>query len=281
MKETTFSRKLFGKEISILIYGDNANRVKQVLEQTYAEALRLQKIFNFFDKRSELSILNYKRKLKVSPELLSVIKNALPFSKLTNGKYDISLGKRIINRKNNKDDIKLQSSYEGIKIRGNKIILLHPDIFIDLGSIAKGYITDRLGEFLKLKGINEFLIDSRGDIIVSGKSVHIIGIQHPRDSEKNLFSIKLKNQAVATSGDYNQSYKNFSNSHIINSNDIISLTIVAPTLEEADVYSTALFVSNEKERSNLIKHNKDIKILMIKKDLKPVFYNNFEELLYE
>jgi len=280
MKETKFSGKLFGDEIIILIYDPEIQKAEETLEQAYIEALRLEKIFNIFDKKSELSILNNKRKLEVSQDLLKVIKKALIFSKLTNGKYDISLGKQIMQRKNKKQIKPTSATYKNISINKNQVSLNNKDVLIDLGSIAKGYITDEIGDFLKSKGIKEFLIDSRGDILIFGEYYHIMGIQHPRNRKKNIFLIKLKNQAVATSGDYNQFNKSFSESHILNSQDIISVTVVAPTLEEADVYSTALFVSNEKERNNLIKNNKSIMALLIKEDLKQIMYNNFKELLH-
>lgn len=280
MKETILSKNLFGDKIKIAVYDADTGKLQEALRQVYNEALRLGKIFNFFDKTSELSILNSRRELAVSPDLLRVIKKALDFSELAGGKYDITLGKQIIQRKNKEQIKKTGASYRNISINKNKITLKHKDVLIDLGSIAKGYMTDRLGDLLKSKGIKEFLIDSRGDILVSGEYTHALGIQHPRNAEKNLFLIKLKNQAVATSGDYNQFDRTFSKSHIINSRDIISATVVAPTLEEADVYSTALFVADEKEQLCLIEKNKNIKILLIKEDLKPVMYNNFEELIY-
>ena len=78
---------------------------------------------------------------------------------------------------------------------------------------------------------------------------------------------------------HNQFDKTFSKSHILNSSEIISVTVIAPTLEEADVYSTALFVADDKERRKLIANNKNIKVLLIKEDLKPIMYNDFEELI--
>jgi FAD:protein FMN transferase len=281
MKETTFSGRLFGSEIRIIIYYQDTEKAKKILDETYIEALRLQKIFNFFDKTSELSKLNNKRNLKVSPDLLRVIKKALLFSKLTEGKYDITLGKMIIQRKNKEKVKVISTSYKDILINKNNITLNNNNVLIDLGSIAKGYITDKIGDFIKSKGIKEFIIDSRGDILAYGKYSHIIGIQHPRDKENVLFLIKLQNQAIATSGDYNQFDKSFSKSHILNSQDIISATVIAPTLEEADVYSTALFVANEKSRNSLIENNKNIKVLLIKESLKPIMYNHFEDLIYE
>jgi thiamine biosynthesis lipoprotein len=274
-KFLVFRKPLFGKEIEVVVYNVDKN-VKKVLNEMYSEALRLQKIFNFFDEESELSILNKKRKLKVSPELLYVLKNALKFSNFTKGKYDISFGKNILLRKQGKEIENLNCSYKDIITNGNEVILKNENVLIDLGSIAKGYITDKLAEFLILNGVKEFLIDSRGDIIFSGNNFHIIGVKHPRKNE-NFLEIKLQNQAVATSGDYLQFDKTYEKSHILNSKEIISVTVISQSLEEADVLATALFVSEEKERNRLIKKNKNAKILLIDNELNYKMFNGFSK----
>lgn len=277
MNSTSFKKRLFGKEIEIIVYDAEREIAGDIIEEAYKEALKLQKKFNFFDEESELSILNKKRKLSVSDELLKVIKRGLEFSKITNGKYDIAIGKRILQRKSGLEETE-EGSYQDIKINGNEIILKRRAM-IDLGSIAKGYITDRIADFLKSKGVENFIIDSRGDIIACGDYEYLIEIQHPRKKDEKVYRIKIKNEAVATSGDYNQFYGNFEKSHIINSREIISLTVVAKTLEEADVYSTALFVADKEISKKMIKNNKGIKVLMIMKNLSSNMYNEFGSLI--
>jgi len=279
MEELNFTYKLFGGEIQVVIYDADKNLVEDVMNEFYQEALRLQKIFNFFDDRSELSILNQKRELVVSQDLLKVIKKGIKFSELTNGKYDISLGRKFLARKKEGKEISASCSYKDIEIEGDKITLKNKDVMIDLGSIAKGYITDRLADFLKNKGVKEFLIDSRGDIIVSGSYEHLIGIQNPRDKKEVICNIKVKNKGIATSGDYKQYYKSYDNSHIINANNSASITVLSEKLEDADVYATALFVANSREKDKIINLDKNVKVFVIDKNLKAEKYNNFEEVM--
>ena len=279
MNSETFSRPLFGKEISITTYGAERSLVEPIIRDAYREALRLQKIFNFFDDKSELSLLNKKKKAIASSEMKEVLISALKLSKETNGKYDVSLGKTFLERKNNLDLKKSTASYRDILITRNKIEIKNPEVLIDLGSIAKGYITDKIGEFLKEKGIEDFIIDSRGDILISGKYNYILGVQHPRYKKEEICKIKLQNQGVATSGDYSQFDKTFERSHIINQGEIISVTVVASTLKEADLYATAIFVCPMEKIDLLMKKNKKIKALLIYKDLRRKLYNNFEELI--
>ena len=281
MDELVFREKLFGDVIQVIVYDSGSrNHILNILNKMYKEALRLEKIFNFYDLKSELSELNKKRKMEVSEELVEVIKMSIEFSKITDGKYDITLGKNIYERKSKLPLSKLKCSYKDIKIKNNFVELLNEDVIIDLGSIAKGYITDKLNDFLILHGLKEFLIDSRGDIRISGNLEHVIDIQHPRRKGDVLKSVKVKNKAIATSGDYKQYYGKYKNSHIINSNEIISVTVIADSLWKADALATAIFVSDENKIKKLIKKYKDCSFFIVK-NKESLEYNKFGEFIYE
>ncbi len=279
MQETTVQKPLCGAEIVMSIYDLEESAAKQILEQTYQEALRLEKIFNIYDKESELSILNIQRKKQVSKELCEVLKKALAFSKATKGEYDVSLGRNFLQRKNKEDIVPLQCSYADIEVKESEVILKNSEVLIDLGSIAKGYIADKVVEFLQKKGVSECFVDARGDIRVLGTYAHAIEVQHPRTKEEKVCTIQLKNNAVATSGDYNQYEGNFSRSHILHQKEIVSLTVVAPTLADADAYATALFVCTPKEREKLIEENRNIRVMMVFTNQHIEMYNRFEEVL--
>jgi thiamine biosynthesis lipoprotein len=239
--------KLLGGTIEFSLYKANFPLNESVFDEVYLEALRLEKIFNFFDLESELSNLNKKRIIIPSKELKEVIEMCLPYCELTNGEYDISKGKQFMQRKNKEEITKIKCSYKDIKIKEGKISLMHPDVMIDLGSVAKGYIGDKMKDFLLKKGITSAFIDLRGDLIFFGEFTEKILIQHPRDTQKSIFSFEKSNAAVATSGDYKQYYENYENSHILNSKDLISVTVVAKTLAEADILATCIFVSGAKK----------------------------------
>lgn len=277
-EELKYKIALFGKEIEITVYDIEEKKANRIIDKTHKEALRLQKIFNFYDKESELSLLNKERKLKVSQELLEILTKSISIAKITKGNYDPSLGKYIKQRKESQKEEKILASYKDILIEKDLVILKNENILLDFGSIAKGYITDKIGEFLKMNKVNEFMIDSRGDILFSGKINHIVPIQHPR-KDIEIHKIRLTNQAVATSGDYNQYYSSFNKSHILNKKEIISATVVADTLDQADVFATALIVTEKKLREKILRENPDIKAFLITDSLKEEFYNNFEELI--
>ena len=279
MTSAIFEKPLFGASIKVIIYNMDEGIAKGVFEKMYKEALRLQKIFNFFDPQSELSSLNRRRKMQVSPELLEVIKRSLKMSEMTSGKYDVSLGRRIIQRKKGLEEEEPDCSYMDIVIKGNSVSLENPDAMIDLGSIAKGCMTDRLGDLLKKEGVEEFLIDSRGDLLFSGGFIHIIGVQHPREKGRNFCQVKISDCGVATSGDYRQYKGSFDKSHILNSRDIISVTVIARTVEEADMLTTAIFVADNRQIGNIMKKHKDSSALVIRKNMASEQYNDFRRFI--
>ncbi|MFN7990848.1 MAG: FAD:protein FMN transferase [Candidatus Micrarchaeia archaeon] len=273
MQVSSLRKPLFGKEVEIVVWGIDDSLAKSVLEDAYERGRELEKTFNLYDKDSVLSRLNEKRRLKAPEELLIVMRKALEICQKTEGRYDISLGKQFLARKSGRAVQTSGCSYKDIKILDNEIRLTHPDVLVDLGSIAKGYIADEMADSLKGQGVLSGLIDARGDIRSFGEE-KIIEVQHPRE-DKALCSIKLKDGGVATSGDYSQLTPR--NPHILNSR-WISVTVIAKTLMEADVYATAIFVSSKEDIEKLLSGT-DIKAMCVKKDSGIECFNGFQGCL--
>jgi thiamine biosynthesis lipoprotein len=281
MNDIQIKKKLFGSEVEFIIYNTEEDIAKEIIEEAYEEGIRLSGIFNFYDNKSSLSLLNSKRKMKMPEEFIEVLKMALVMCKETNGLYDISLGKQFLERKSGKEISKVDCSYKDIYLNEETRIveLKNKDILIDLGSIAKGYIGDKMAETLIESGVISGLVDNRGDIAIFGEEEKEIAIQHPREKESIIGRINLRNGGIATSGDYNQHYGGFDKSHIINKRDYISVTVIAPTLAEADLYATVLMVIPKNQIEKLLDKNEKICALCIGKDLNMKIYNNFPRIL--
>lgn len=279
MNEVYVRKPLFGGEVEFVVYDVDDVLVRDIVGEAYVEGLRLQKIFNFYDVDSELSKLNKFRKLEVSLELLEVLKKALEYSVLSEGVYDVSLGKFIDLRKGG-EFVSPTCSYRDILIKGNLVELLHDDALIDLGSVAKGYIVDKLGDFILSLGIENFLINARGDIRVWGELVYRFGVKNPREAGEVL-SIDLNARAVATSGDYNQFVGSFDRSHILNQGSFSSITVVAESLFVADIYATYLFTVSLRDFESFILTHPFVKVLAIDKKNIMKMFNDFESLVVQ
>jgi thiamine biosynthesis lipoprotein len=265
-------KQLMGGSFKIGIFDVDEKIFNDMVEEIYAEGLRLQKIFNFYDKNSELAVLNKKRAMTISSELLEVITIALKYCELSDGKYDISLGNNFLERKSGKEISKIECDYRNIVISGGKVLLNHEDVMIDLGSIAKGFIVDKLIEYMKEKfGIENGWIDARGDMGFFGDAIHRLEIQHPRKAGEIIDTIEITNKAVATSGDYNQYCENYNKSHIIGKRNFISATVIADNLTIADVIATCSIVCDDKKIKSIIKFGNSKAILFNEKLDKKVY----------
>lgn len=274
MGEHSFS--LCGGTVLVDIPDDGANREQFIVRSLEREGLRLQSIFNFFDDHSEISRLNQCRQARVSPELLEVLSCALSLCAITDGKYDISQGRRFLARKKGVELPSITCSFKDITVDGDVVTLLDDDVLIDLGSIAKGFIVDRLVELLQDMGVSRGFIDARGDMRVFG-CAEAVEIQHPRDESKTLRPFLLKDEAVATSGDYLQFDREFGQSHILGQQRFASVTVIADNAMRADGLATCVFVLGEDHVDRVLSHFSEAKIIGVRQDLGVV---EFEGVCY-
>ena len=82
-------------------------------------------------------------------------------------------------------------------------------MIIDLGAIAKGYITDEVVKVLKKQGVTTAIVDLGGNVYVLGHSPRgenqdwTVGIQDPNMARGSVLgSIKERNKTLVTSGIY-------------------------------------------------------------------------------
>ena len=248
------------------------DKIKSEIDKTLFKA---NKILSNWDKNSEISKLNDKkiiRPIKVSNELMEVMKQANLINLKSKGFFDITLDPLIelwgFGYKKNKtikkvpsdnqilQTLSLVNQADLIKINQNKNELLKKDknLTINLSAIGKGYGIDLIGKKLKILGVNNFLINIGGDILTSGfnkkKKDWVIGIENPSLKEKLIKEIvNISNKGIASSGDY----KNFfvedgrKYSHIINpvtgkpiEHSTKSVTVINANAMNADGWATAL-----------------------------------------
>jgi FAD:protein FMN transferase len=267
---------LFGSTAEFMLLDIQEPFASQLMDEAYAFGLKLQKIFNIYDDESELSRLNDKRSLKASPELIRVLSLALEYSRLSGDDYDVTHGKNFLERKSGKQLSKLDCMYRDVHIKNGIITLGHEDVWLDLGSIAKGYIGEMVAQFLMEQGAESGYVNARGDIRFFGCESKV-SVKHPRQ-EGMICTIKVKDAGVATSGDYKQYNLQYNESHILNKKEIISSTIIADDLATADLFATLMLVCGNEKREALLR-NRNVKAMTIDKDLKIRYYNGFEELV--
>jgi len=284
----------------ISCYGKDKNKSIDAIDAAFKEMERIERIFSRFDEHSEVSKVNRLaglEKLKVTEEIFNLTEEAVHYSQISEGAFDITIAPlmelwgsaRKHNSMPDKDVLEktLKSvGYKNIGLDYKKLSIkfLNINTKIDFGGIAKGYAIDRAKDILMSKGINNGLINLGGNIFAlgsaPGRKNWKIGVYDPRGGSRLLYTFKLTNRAISTSGSYERFFeiggKRYS--HIINPitgepcQGIISVTVVLESAEEADALSTAIFVMGEERGLSLAKSIKDIEILILKEDGKMILY---------
>ncbi|MCA9405883.1 MAG: FAD:protein FMN transferase [Candidatus Omnitrophica bacterium] len=237
---------------------------------------RLEEIawrMNVFDERSDVTKVNeaYEQPAQIGTDTYDVIQSAIKYNSISNGAFDITVWPLIHLWKENAKAGRLPEESEVITVMEalgpdnllmmppDRVQLRHPETKIDLGGIAKGYAVDEAARILREHGIERFYIDAGGDLYVGGLNCAgeswKIAIRNPYSEKTPLTIVSVSNQAVTTSGNYEQYLKveNKSLSHIIDprtghpQEHVVSATMIAPTAEAADALSTALSVLGEEE----------------------------------
>ncbi len=218
-----------------------------------------QSEFSADDENSTLVRLNRndKKGIKISKDLQSVLSAGSEFSRKHPEYFSIYLD-RLIKLWDISGSPDIIPSKEEIELAKNTND-------INLGAIAKGYITDRLKEKLLEQGVNSALINLGGNTYAMGKKLTgenwKIGIQSPKDESVVIGYITAENLAVVTSGDY-QRYVEIDGKryhHILDprtgypaDSGVHSVTVICESAELADVLSTAAFVAGVEDGHELL-----------------------------
>lgn len=243
----------------------------------------LEKKYNFYDKNSYLNqtINNRKKqKIKIDNQSAKVLKTVKTLSQKVNYLFDISVGtyKHCYMHTNLEDfnkcvkPLKEKSGFNSWDINGRHLEFKYKEIKLDLGGVIKEYAVDEAARILSENGVISAIVNYGGDIFALGQKPNVgtftIGVKNPKNKEENLLHVKIANQALTTSANYERSYdiedKNFS--HILskkqNSQDILSATIISDSVLKSGIYSTAFMIDTDMEIPN------DLKVILVDKNLK-------------
>lgn len=311
---TTYSVQIYSKDVDV-------DKLKNKIESLL---IIINKIMSTYDESSELSLINkHNSKIpkSISPELLSVIKESLYISSISEGAYDctiyplVNLWSFYLNPHERIDSIPdsleiLASmnrvNYKKIKIIDNMIIKEDENILIDLSSIAKGYAVDEISTMLLDLGYYNHAVEIGGEWYAHGKNqdgdnwnIEIDNFE--RYSKLFQFDkylenpvISLDNKAIATSGTYNN-YIPIDNKpypHLINpksgypiNNNLISATIIADNCMLADGLATMSMILDDPNSSIRIIENQGAEGLIISVDsngaIVEFFTKNFHNYIVE
>lgn len=310
---------LLGTYFRIKVQSRSREQAQQAVREAFAEAQRLAEEFSRTGTGSlgELNRRGCCAPVQLSDDVLTVLEAAQQYRALSGGAFDPTIGK-IVNvwgfiQEWDRAGVGRIPSYEELKplVEEQREVFLDraaktarlssPNVEIDLGGIAKGYIVDKVVAILKRYELDSALVDAGGNIRVfnanprkvlwwEDRRPFRIAVQHPRDEQKIIGVLEIwGDRALATSGDYQRCF--FADAlnnifpcryadepdktryhHIIDpqtglpARGLISATIVASTAMEADALSTAVFVLGAERGLALIESLPNVECILITDD---------------
>lgn len=262
--------------VSVTLYGCGSQRIAD-------EAIRLcgdyEKIFSRTLQSSGLYALNANGRLDVRTRedwiLADAVEAAVRYGELTDGALDITVEPlaamwgfgseaacvpnqdRIDEALALVDYRRIEADSEHIELNGTRL---------DMGAVAKGYIADRIKEYLVGEGVDSALIYLGGNVLCIGEKPDgndfIIGLQKPFGGENEVMcAVRASDMSVVTSGVYERFF--YENEvlyhHILDpdtgypcDNGLLSVTVISDGSALCDALSTACFVMGEERARRLV-----------------------------
>ena len=299
LQSASHSLRLMGASIHLTIFHEDAQNLLLQSEQL----LHLYKNrFSANDANSELMEINLqagKKAVQVHPDLFELIELGKKHSIAANSHLNIAIGPLVQTWRIGFSDAKLPSEEEIqrlLKITNPEEIVLNDSnrevylskegMRIDLGALAKGYIADKLKEFLVEQGVRSGIIDLGGNILTIGENPTFhrpwrIGIQNPvLKRGEHVAVIEVSDASVVTSGIYERQLvvdgKTYH--HIFDrttgypmETELASITIVAEKSVDCEIWTTRLFGQNPYDIIEEIEQQPGLEAFVITKNQKMMY----------
>lgn len=258
--------------LDIVVQTLNPDLANQSINKAFEEIQRLEQMLSVTIETSEITKINNNAGIEpviISPETFELLELGVKFAELTQGKFDITI-KPLLDVFDWREGERTEALPDPALIAAAKELVNYKDLLldresmtaflkrpqmkIDLGGIAKGFIIDRAYDILIESGLEYGFINGGGDIRFLGPkhdgSAWRIGIRNPR-GQGNVGVVNLKGNSIVSSGDYERFFITKDGTrvhHIIDphtgtsANYAKSVTVVATNATIADILSTALFM---------------------------------------
>jgi len=244
-----------------------------------------------------------------SKDIYPMIKAAYYYSKNSDESFDLAIGPitslwhigfsdaKVPTQQEIDQNVKLVD-YTKVKLNDKKhsVYLEEKGMQLDLGGIAKGYMTDQVKTYFLNHGVSTAIIDLGGNIYVMGDSPKgtksgnwTVGIQDPKASRGTAIgSLPAKNMSIVTSGIYERYLKKNGKvySHLMDpktgspyQNNLMGVSIISKKSVDGDGLSTATFDKGLKAGMKYIngKSDQGIGAIFITKDKKVYVSDNLKK----
>ena len=222
------SRNAMGTVFAIHLYAESEAQALSFFEVAFEEVERLEETLSKFRPSSEICRINRlaaTQPVTTDPEVFSLIEQSLFFSEQTAGAFDITVGPLMrtwgfFRAEGHCPDAqelnaaRERTGFEKVILdRGARTIgFAVPGMELDLGAIGKGYAVDRTVEVLREASVSAALVVAGSSTVYAlgtppeedGWKIHV---PDPRDRTRKISTVRLRDQAISTSGNYERFFE--------------------------------------------------------------------------
>ena len=253
-------------DVTVLVPGAEPACEGELASAVAAAFAGAERIFSRFQPASELSLLNEASgPTVVSPELFHALERARVHWEMTHGWFDPTVGRALcaagydrsfsaggLDRPEPTPSVRPHASFGDVQLdHHTRTVMLPPGTLLDFGGFIKGRTVDAVAALLP----DVAAVDAGGDAYLSGPGADgrgwIVDVEDPFTPGRVLLSLRLRNQAVATSGPNRRQWRigNRIAHHLIDPHtgqpartDLAQVTVVCQSAELADVLAKTAFL---------------------------------------
>ena len=260
-----------------------------------AELMKVDYSLSPFNKESVITAINNNEDVKPDKMFMDVFQLAMDVSRETDGAFDITVaplvnawgfgfksGEKPTARQ--VDSLRHIIGYQKITVDHGKIRKQDPRMMLDCSAIAKGYGTDVVANFLRQRGVKNFMVEIGGEVVTCGVNPERVpwkvGVIKPEDDSLSVSHelqtiLNVTDIAMATSGNYRNFYyqggKKYA--HTIDpktgypvQHNILSATVLAKTCALADAYATSFMVMGLDKAQKVLEQHPELMVYFIYDD---------------
>jgi thiamine biosynthesis lipoprotein len=288
---------LMGTYVTVRVYDEGK---EAVLEKAFDRVEELADKITVNEPGSEIDAVNAAagiEAVELSEDVYPLVESAWEYSEASNGDFELSIGPVTElwhigfddARKPEQSEIDAALTlvdYERVVLddKEQTVQLADAGMRLDLGAIAKGYITDEVKELLVEEGVTTAIIDLGGNVYVLGGSPlregesWNVGIQDPLAARgETIGKTKQKDRSIVTSGIYERYIEvdGVSYHHLMDpetgypfDNDIAGVSIISDKSIDGDALSTLVFGLGMEAGLAYVNEREDIEAVFVTKDKK-------------
>lgn len=281
----------FNTVITITLY-DSTD--ESILDECFSLAQTYENRFSKTIASSDIWNINHAfgTPVEVHPDTIEVLQTSLTYAELSEGKIDPTIGTvsklwdfsdtthATLPEASVLKEALTHVDYHSVSIQNRTVTLTDPEAELDIGFIAKGYIADRIKEYLVSEGVSSAIINLGGNVLTIGVkpdgTPFQVGVQEPFSAPgTTALTLPVADCSIVSSGNYER-YFTIDNKlyhHILDPNtgypaetNLNAVTILSDSSMHGDALSTTCFLLGSVKGMQLIESLENTEAVFILTD---------------